>query len=88
VKISQGWHVVGTVGSASEKISVPIIPCSEFQYSKPTVLILGNEASGLSPQIEQLCHSFLTVPPGQRLHPGIDSLNVSVSAGEHSPTFY
>ncbi|XP_039612646.1 rRNA methyltransferase 1, mitochondrial isoform X2 [Polypterus senegalus] len=116
VKIGQGWHVVGTVGSASEKISVPVIPCSEFQYSQPTVLILGdepfrevqgtltylptmqedtiqtllgpvalspgNEASGLSPQIQQLCHSFLTIPPGQRrLHPGIDSLNVSVSAG-------
>ncbi|XP_039612647.1 rRNA methyltransferase 1, mitochondrial isoform X3 [Polypterus senegalus] len=81
VKIGQGWHVVGTVGSASEKISVPVIPCSEFQYSQPTVLILGNEASGLSPQIQQLCHSFLTIPPGQRrLHPGIDSLNVSVSA--------
>ncbi|MBN3289720.1 MRM1 methyltransferase, partial [Polypterus senegalus] len=42
VKIGQGWHVVGTVGSASEKISVPVIPCSEFQYSQPTVLILAD----------------------------------------------
>lgn len=42
----------------------------------------GNEASGLSPGTRSLCHKMLSIPPGIALHPGLDSLNVSVATGK------
>ncbi|XP_009991312.1 PREDICTED: rRNA methyltransferase 1, mitochondrial, partial [Tauraco erythrolophus] len=41
----------------------------------------GNEGDGLSLETQLLCHRMLAIPPGRALHPGIESLNVSVATG-------
>lgn len=79
-----GWHIMGATSESdtgqgdSEK---PILPCTEVELSKPTVLVIGSEGFGLRKSIQGLCHTFVTVPPGRTLHLGIDSLNVSVATG-------
>lgn len=80
-KIEQGWQVLGTVGKTEALEGVPIITTSEFQWNRPTILVLGNEGHGLSSEIRSRCQMMLTIPPGRVLHPGIESLNVSVAAG-------
>ncbi|KAK5851222.1 hypothetical protein PBY51_002032 [Eleginops maclovinus] len=81
MKLAQGWQVVGTVGAEAEGSQVPITQCSDFQMSKPTVLLMGGEGEGLSKQMISLCQTLLTIPAGRDLFPGIESLNVSVASG-------
>lgn len=94
-KATQGWHVVGTVGVDVEEPLIPVTGCSDFQMSKPTLLLLGGEGTGLSQGLLSLCETLLSIPAGRELYPGIDSLNVSVATGillhsllssRHSPT--
>ncbi|XP_048468526.1 rRNA methyltransferase 1, mitochondrial [Rhincodon typus] len=80
-KGAQGWQIVGTVGKSTEASFIPVIPCTEFQWSQRTILVLGNEGFGLSDDVSSLCHAMLTIPAGRGLQPGIESLNVSVAAG-------
>lgn len=80
-KAAQGWHVVGTVGADIEEPSIPVSGCSDFQMSKPTLLLLGGEGTGLSPALLSLCQTLLSIPARGELHPAIDSLNVSVATG-------
>lgn len=80
-KAAQGWHIVGTVGADVED-SIPVTWCSDFQMSKPTLLLMGGEGEGLSPGLLSLCETLLSIPAGRDLNPGsIDSLNVSVATG-------
>uniref|UniRef100_A0A3Q3LAQ7 rRNA methyltransferase 1, mitochondrial n=2 Tax=Mastacembelus armatus TaxID=205130 RepID=A0A3Q3LAQ7_9TELE len=81
MKVSQGWHVVGTVGAKAEESQVPVIQCSDFQMSKPTLLLIGGEGEGLSQKLLSLCQTLLTIPAGKELIPSIESLNVSVATG-------
>ncbi|KAM9831235.1 rRNA methyltransferase 1, mitochondrial [Neosynchiropus ocellatus] len=80
-KLAQGWHAVGTVGADEQKVWIPVVQCSDFHMTKPTLLLLGGEGQGLSPNLLKLCHTLVTIPAGRDLLPGIDSLNVSVAAG-------
>ncbi|XP_047401063.1 LOW QUALITY PROTEIN: rRNA methyltransferase 1, mitochondrial [Sciurus carolinensis] len=84
-KAQQGWLVAGTVGfQGSESPSsskTPIISCLEFLWDRPTLLVLGNEGSGLSQEVQASCQLLLTILPGRQLPPGLESLNVSVAAG-------
>nr|XP_015223365.1 PREDICTED: rRNA methyltransferase 1, mitochondrial [Lepisosteus oculatus] len=80
-KLSRGWHVVGTVGAAEADMGIPVLSCSEFQQTKPTLLVLGSEGDGLTPELRALCQAHLTIAPRRDLHPGVESLNVSVAAG-------
>ncbi|KAM8797240.1 rRNA methyltransferase 1, mitochondrial [Eudromia elegans] len=80
-KTAEGWEVVGTVSSTEAAEDVPVVNCLEFQWSKPIILVIGNEGDGLSLETQRLCHRMLIVPPGRALCPGIESLNVSVAAG-------
>lgn len=80
-KATQGWHVVGTVGVDVEELLIPVSGCSDFQMSKPTLLLLGGEGTGLSRGLLSLCETLLSIPAGRELYPGIDSLNVSVATG-------
>ncbi|XP_063258941.1 rRNA methyltransferase 1, mitochondrial [Prinia subflava] len=80
-KSAEGWEVVGTVSRPEGVEDVPVTSCSEFQWDKPLVVVIGSEGQGLSPQTELQCRRMLAIPPGRALHPGIDSLNVSVAAG-------
>lgn len=81
LKASQGWQVVGTVGTEAEQSHIPIAQCSDFQMTKPTLLLMGGEGEGLSKELLSLCQTLLTIPAGRELFPGIESLNVSVATG-------
>ncbi|KAI4875714.1 hypothetical protein NFI96_005568 [Prochilodus magdalenae] len=81
MKLEQGWQAVGTVGSIEDLSGASVVPCSDFRMSKPTLLLMGGEGFGLSPELRQLCDILLTIPPRRDLHPAVDSLNVSVATG-------
>ncbi|XP_062844911.1 rRNA methyltransferase 1, mitochondrial [Trichomycterus rosablanca] len=81
VKLRQGWQAIGTVGCEEAGPGASVVPCSDFRMSKPTLLLMGGEGSGLSPELRELCDVFLTVPARSDLHPAVDSLNVSVATG-------
>ncbi|XP_032284645.1 rRNA methyltransferase 1, mitochondrial [Halichoerus grypus] len=84
-KAREGWLVAGTVGCPGPEMSpssgIPTTSCLDFLWDRPTLLVLGNEGSGLSPAVQASCQLALTVLPGRRLPPGLGSLNVSVAAG-------
>ncbi|XP_061461143.1 rRNA methyltransferase 1, mitochondrial isoform X2 [Rhineura floridana] len=80
-KSDQGWEVLGTVGYKKVQDAVPTVSCLDFRWTRPTILLLGNEGYGLSPETRSLCQRMLTISPGRELQPGIESLNVSVAAG-------
>ncbi|KAM4715575.1 rRNA methyltransferase 1, mitochondrial [Anableps anableps] len=80
-KVEQGWQVIGTVGADPEESRIPVIPCSDFQVTKPTMLLMGSEGKGLSGKLLSVCQTLLTIPAGRDLAPGVESLNVSVAAG-------
>lgn len=82
-----GWHFVAAVapewvrgarrgrGKEETKASPP-----HALTSAPTVLMLGNEATGLREHLERLADSRLSIMDAQHRHDGVDSLNVSVAA--------
>ncbi|XP_006833691.1 PREDICTED: rRNA methyltransferase 1, mitochondrial [Chrysochloris asiatica] len=84
-KARQGWLVVGTVGCLRPEIphssTIPVSSCLEFLWDRPTLLVLGNEGSGLSPEVQASCQLLLTIVPRRQLPAGLESLNVSVAAG-------
>ncbi|KAM9208752.1 rRNA methyltransferase 1, mitochondrial isoform 1-T1 [Dugong dugon] len=84
-KALQGWLVAGTVGCPGPEIphssEIPVISCLEFLWDRPTLLVLGNEGSGLSREVQASCQLLLTILPRRQLPPGLESLNVSVAAG-------
>uniref|UniRef100_UPI0037E81B87 rRNA methyltransferase 1, mitochondrial n=1 Tax=Semicossyphus pulcher TaxID=241346 RepID=UPI0037E81B87 len=80
-KVEQGWQVVGTVGAEAEESQIPVTKCSDFQMTKPTLLLMGGEGEGLSRELLPLCQTLLTIPAGRELFPGVESLNVSVATG-------
>lgn len=84
-KARQGWLVAGTVAclgpESAQSPKTPTISCLEFLWDRPTLLVLGNEGSGLSPEVQASCQLLLTILPGRQLPPGLGSLNVSVAAG-------
>ncbi|XP_020340770.1 rRNA methyltransferase 1, mitochondrial isoform X1 [Oncorhynchus kisutch] len=81
VKVAQGWQVIGTVGAEAENSHVPVMKCSKFQMTKPTLLLMGGEGEGLSRELRLHCEVMLTIPSRRDLHPGVESLNVSVATG-------
>ncbi|XP_007946079.1 rRNA methyltransferase 1, mitochondrial [Orycteropus afer afer] len=84
-KVRQGWLVAGTVACSGPEIpqssEIPVTSCLEFLWDRPTLLVLGNEGSGLSQEVQASCQVLLTILPRQQLPPGLESLNVSVAAG-------
>ncbi|NWH66711.1 MRM1 methyltransferase, partial [Geococcyx californianus] len=83
-KTAEGWEVVGTVSNPEDVENIPVISCLEFQWNKPVIIVIGSEGDGLSLETQLLCHRMLAIPPGRALHPGIESLNVSVATGKYS----
>lgn len=84
-RAQQGWLVAGTVRSPGPETAHtperPVTNCLEFLWDQPTLLVLGNEGSGLSPEVQACCQVLLTILPGRPLPTGLESLNVSVAAG-------
>ncbi|XP_076458410.1 rRNA methyltransferase 1, mitochondrial-like isoform X2 [Babylonia areolata] len=78
---SEGGKVVGT--TSGEDSSCPVYGLQDFTVSAPTLLIVGNEGSGIDRDVVELCDTLLTIPPPSRPHadPAVSSLNVSVATG-------
>ena len=70
-----GFQVLGTVlpRSSMEELSVPYW---EIDWTKPTVLVLGNEGAGIHPRIKDCCTHGITLPHSLK----VDSLNVASAA--------
>ena len=49
----------------------------EVDFSPPTAVLLGQEGSGLPPDLLEWTDGFFTIP----MAPGVDSLNVAMAAG-------
>lgn len=75
---SNGGQVFGT--GLSEKDPANYQPLHKCKVTTPTLIILGNEGSGISNDIVQECDQMLIVPQSSTTL-GLDSLNVSVAAG-------
>jgi len=65
-----GFQIVGTDVRGGE-------PLGAHQFPARSVIVLGNERSGLSEDVQALCDEILIIPGADKL----DSLNVSVAAG-------
>jgi 23S rRNA (guanosine2251-2'-O)-methyltransferase len=49
----------------------------DYDFTKPTAIVIGSEGKGLSPRIRKLCNTLLSIP----MRGQISSLNASVAAG-------
>lgn len=85
---SNEWQVVSTAAYDDGKSalnnsssSCKLVELKQFLMKKPTVLILGNEAMGVSSEVQSLCDVMLSIHPNKNILPCIDSLNVSVATG-------
>lgn len=67
---SEGHQVVATVVRGG-------LPYWQLDWSRPTVLLLGNEGAGLDPELQELCSHRVSIPHS----PAVESLNVAVAAG-------
>jgi len=67
---AKGFFVYGLSLSNSKAIN-------ELEFKHPHILILGNESEGISADVSALCDQLIHIPMSN----GIESLNVSVTAG-------
>ncbi|HYL99031.1 MAG TPA: RNA methyltransferase [Blastocatellia bacterium] len=70
----QRWtrqHNVQVIGASPDGA----IDYDRIRYSRPTLLVLGTERSGLTAQQRSLCHRIVRIPMAER----IDSLNLGVA---------
>lgn len=78
---TSGWDVIGSMSRESD-IQCSISSCDSIGINKPTILVVGNEGSGLDKDIVKLCTKSVTVESYNPSVPiGLDSLNVSVATG-------
>lgn len=54
----------------------PALPYWQIDWTRPTALLLGNEAGGLAPELRALATCHVTIPHS----PTVESLNVAVAA--------
>ena len=69
-----GWQVVVTLLPGAGP--VPPQPYWQLDWTRPTVLLLGNEGAGISPALAALASQRVTIPHS----PAVESLNVAVAA--------
>lgn len=73
----KGNQVIGTfVPEPSLLIKDSFLPYWELDWTRPTVLVLGNEGSGLHPLIKPCCTHSVTLPHSS----SVQSLNVASAA--------
>jgi RNA methyltransferase, TrmH family len=64
-------HRLAVIGASPDGV----VEYDQVRYPRPTVLLLGNERSGLSDEQRSLCQQIVRIP----MVSGIDSLNLSVA---------
>ena len=67
-----GYQVIATLLQNCLEVH-DIRPYWEIDWTKPTVLVLGNEGSGIHPLIKSSCNNFITLPHSK----AVESLNVA-----------
>ncbi|XP_035824514.1 rRNA methyltransferase 1, mitochondrial isoform X2 [Aplysia californica] len=75
----QGGKVLGT-GSNSVNGHSECLSIHECRIHSPTLIILGNEGSGISDDLVRQCDQMLSISQSSQAG-GVESLNVSVAAG-------
>jgi RNA methyltransferase, TrmH family len=65
----QGMQIVATRPTAT-------LTYWEVDLQRPTLILMGNEGGGLSPELAAIADQQVTIP----LHPGVESLNVAIAA--------
>ncbi len=73
--VANGFQVLGTFVPAFVN-QLSVCPYWEVDWTQPTVLVLGNEGSGLHPRIKACCTHGITLPHS----PLVNSLNVASAA--------
>ena len=71
----RGLQVVATLVPESVA-GITAIPYWQLDWCRPTVLVLGNEASGLHPSLQACCSQGVTLPHSTQ----VESLNVASAA--------
>ncbi len=66
---ADGMQVISTIPTASQTYW-------EVDFCLPSLILLGNEGAGLSQELNNLADQQVTIP----LSPGVESLNVAISA--------
>jgi len=56
--------------------STGTVPADEYEIKRPTMLILGNEAKGMSVKLKEMCDKIIRIP----IKGNVNSLNVSCAA--------
>ena len=69
---SKGFQIIATVVPASRK-SQPILPYWQIDWTLPTILLLGNEGSGVHSCLKECCTNVVTLPHSEL----VESLNVA-----------
>ncbi|MEB3322843.1 MAG: RNA methyltransferase [Synechococcaceae cyanobacterium] len=73
----EGHQVVATVvPGAAPRSGAAAVPYWRVDWTRPTVLLLGNEGAGLDPELAVLADHRVTIPHA----PEVESLNVAVAA--------
>ncbi len=72
---NSGKQIVATLIPSSSTSEV-LLPYWELDWTKPTVLLLGNEGAGLHPRLEACCTHRVTLPHSDL----VQSLNVAAAA--------
>ncbi len=70
-----GFQVIAT-SAPNKKGLNSLIPYWEIDWNQPTVLVLGNEGSGLHSELEDCCTKVVTLPHSV----SVESLNVAAAA--------
>ena len=65
----QGMQIVATLPTAT-------LSYWEVDLRRPTLVLMGNEGGGLSPELAAIADQQVTIP----LNPGVESLNVAIAA--------
>uniref|UniRef100_A0A0N7ZBD4 rRNA methyltransferase 1, mitochondrial n=1 Tax=Scylla olivacea TaxID=85551 RepID=A0A0N7ZBD4_SCYOL len=74
-----GWEVASSSSPTSGDKKIALTDVASFNPKGSVLLIVGNEGKGISPELQQMCHTVLTIEPGRNLHPHLHCLNVSVA---------
>ncbi|KAF9967050.1 hypothetical protein BGZ70_000285 [Mortierella alpina] len=76
-----GWHVAGARITYGAKRGLPLYMWPSAGIEKPTILVLGNDADGVSDQTKKQCDSLVQVPSLCQIPWGTNSLEGGVFAG-------